>query len=327
MSKRITAVALAVLMLALALPANAAIQATSLEVRGAIAEPSTTVPFRPGVLASDINATWTPYNFAGFYYDLKNDLGTETLRIAPGDLAGNSRTIQLKDLTYQTAGQPKGLYAVQNGKSDGSDGGPLSNGLQKFAAGQMSALAGSYNVVGWQAMAYVGVKNHSYKLSKLIIEQQNSSSDKKTMTVGDTWDIGGGWTLTANSIDAKASPRQVWLTLSKDGVKKDDNVVQQGQIYTYVEKNIGGESDVPLFLTFVDSVFAGATSDMVQLRYTWAIDTSITELKGGDVYGVFKVQATEPIILQNTDNTVTLSRDTRVNLMGNMNFVTADSDT
>ena len=88
MSKRITAVALAVLMLALALPANAAIQATSLEVRGAIAEPSTTVPFRPGILASDINATWTPYNFAGFYYDLKNDLGTETLAIASGDLAG-----------------------------------------------------------------------------------------------------------------------------------------------------------------------------------------------------------------------------------------------
>lgn len=310
-------------MLLTTIPASAAIQATSVEVRGEVAEPSTDPGYKAGMLASDVNATWNTYNFAGFYYDLKNDIGAENLQIAPGVLGGSGRTIALDSLTYTTFGQPKKLKVVSNGKATSSS----PNGLEKFGAGEMASAFGKYNIVGWQAQPYVGIKNHSYKLSKLIIEQGNATSEKKSLAVGETWNVGGGWTVTANSIDAKASPRQAWLTLSKDGVKKDDTVVQQGAVYTYVEKNIAGESDVPLFVTFIDSIFSGSTSDVVQMRYTWAIDTSITELKGGDAYGVFKVLGTEPIVLKNTENTVALSRDSTVNLMGELGFHVADSDT
>jgi len=190
----------------------------------------------------------------------------------------------------------------------------------------MATSFGQYAIVGWQAESYVGIKNRSYKLAKLILEQQNATAEKKTLTVGETWDVGGGWTVTANSIDAKASPRQVWLTLNKDGVKKDDKVVAQGAIYTYVEKSIGGESDVPLFVTYVDSIFAGATTDMVQFRFTWVVDTSVTEIKGGDKFGIFKVQSIDPIQLNNTDNSVTLSKDSTVDLMGELKFKVADND-
>ncbi len=141
-------------------------------------------------------------------------------------------------------------------------------GLEKFDNGY-------YYVVDWQGDKYVALKGKTNKLVKLILEQRNK--EKKALTVGETWDIGGGWTLTANSIDAKASPRMVWLVLSKDGVTKDDRVIAQGGIYTYVEKSIGGESDVPLFVTYIDSMWAGSTSDMVQLRYTWAVDTTIVQ--------------------------------------------------
>lgn len=141
-------------------------------------------------------------------------------------------------------------------------------GLEKFDNGY-------YYVVDWQGDKYVALNGKTTKLVKLILEQRNK--ENKALTVGETWDIGGGWTLTANSIDAKGSPAQVWLTLSKDGVKKDDKVIAQGGIYTYVEKSIGGESDVPLFVTYIDSVYAGATSDMVKLSYTWAVDTTIVQ--------------------------------------------------
>ena len=332
MSKRITAAALVALMLLVVLPAKAAIQATSVEIRGAIAEPSTDPSFTPGMLATE-NATWNPYNFAGFYYDLKNNLGNENLAVvAPGtdscptpgpSVSSDGRTIKKDCLEYTTGAQAKVLYAVLNGKATEGN----TNGLQNFGAGEMSSEFGAYNIEGWQAQPYVGIKNTADHLAKLVIEQQNATSEKTTLTVGQTWDVGGGWQLTANSIDAKASPRQVWITLSKDGVKMDDAVVQQGSMYTYVAKNIGGESDVPLFVTYVDSIFSGATSDVVQLRYTWAIDTSITKLNGGDTYGVFTVERTSPNVMLNNDNSdVTLSRDTTVNLMGEMNFRTADSD-
>lgn len=262
--------------------------------------------------------TWDFQNFEEFYYDLNDDLGAEQLTVISVD----GRTIKQDNLIYTTRGQGKTLnvvkYAFNNNYSAAANA-----GLEKFDAGDMAVSAGQYNIVGWQAQPYVGIKNHSYKLAKLIIEQGNATSEKKTLTVGETWDIGGGWQLTANAIDAKAIPRQVWLTLSKDGIKKDDKVVAQGNVYTYVERRVGGESDVPLFVTYIDRVFAGATSDMVQLRYTWALDASITEIKGGDRYGVFTVESVEPIQL-NTDVPVILSKGSTVDIMGNLKFKIAD---
>jgi S-layer protein (TIGR01567 family) len=324
MNKKITIVALVALMLlTAALPASAAIQATSVEIRGTVAnQTAITGGFNLTNVGGSDAPTWTAQSFAGFYYDIKDNLGAENLQIIE-NVTG--RTIAQDKLIYTTYGQGKMLKVVENtgGKTyqNASD-----NGLEKFGLGEMATDAGKYNIVGWQAENYVGIKNQTSKLAKLLIEQGTASSEKKTLTIGETWDIGGGWTLSAQSIDAKATPRQVWLVLSKDGVKKDDKVISEKKIFTYVEKSIGGESDVPIFVTYIDSVFAGATSDMVQLRYTWAIDTSITEIKGGDKFGVFKVQSISPIRLNNTDNTVTLSKDSTVALMGNMKFKVADSD-
>lgn len=162
-------------------------------------------------------------------------------------------------------------------------------------------------------------------MAELIIEQGNAISEKKSLVIGEAWDIGDGWTLTAQSIDAKASPRQVWLVLSKDGKKLDDRVIAQGQVYVYIEKSFAGESDVPLFVTYVDSIFAGATSDMVQLRYTWAISTSVTEIKTGDKFGKMEVitALSENLILRNKDEPINLI-DTTVDIMGNLKFKVAD---
>jgi len=107
------------------------------------------------------------------------------------------------------------------------------------------------------------------KLAKLAIEQ--GISEKKNLAIGETWNVGGGWALKVNAIDARAFPRQVWLTLSKDGFIRDDKIVTSGgnndkPIYTYVESSLGGESDVPVFVTYVDSIFAGANSNIVPVK-------------------------------------------------------------
>ncbi len=143
-------------------------------------------------------------------------------------------------------------------------------GLEQFQAGSMSSEDGKYKIINQK---FVSIKNTN-KFTKLIIEQGNASNEKKVLAVGETWNVGGGWAITAMSIDAWGSPRQVWLELSKDGIVKDDRVLAEGQIYTYVEKSFAGESDVPLFLTYVDSAFTGELTDMVQLRYTWALSTN-----------------------------------------------------
>ncbi len=319
MNKRIIAVALAGLMLLLALPANAAIQATSVEVRGQVWTETQKI------------FSWTPQNFAGFYYDLKDDLGKENLTINAdivANLSSVNRSIPKSKLTYSTMAQPKDLKVINAVNRTAL----ADKGLEQTGDGK-AFFNGSYYVVGWQAQKYVAVNGKVDKLSKLILEHGTSTADKKTLTVGETWDIGDGWTLAANSIDAKATPRQVWLTLSKDGVKKDDKVISAGTtdakpIYTYVEKSFCSETDVPLFVTYVDSVFAGATTDMVQLRYTWLISSTCTEIKSGDTYGVFKnAQVSgKNLTLTNDDNSVSLTRDNTVTLNGALKFFIADSD-
>ncbi|MCZ7397948.1 MAG: S-layer protein domain-containing protein, partial [Candidatus Methanoperedens sp.] len=191
---------------------------------------------------------------------------------------------------------------------------------------------GEYYIMGWQGEKHVALNRKVDKLSRLLIEQGTSASDKKTLTVGETWDIGDGWALKANSIDAKATPRQVWLTLSKDGIVKDDKVISAGvggkPIYTFVEKSLAGEADVPVFITFVDSIFAGATTDMVQLRYTWAISESVTQIRSTDSFGVFKdASISGKNITIDTNQSISLTRGATVDLMGSMNFKVADSDT
>lgn len=84
---------------------------------------------------------------------------------------------------------------------------------------------------------------------------------KKTLETGETWDLCGGYSLTVQAIDAKATPRQVWLVLSKDGVKLDDKILEQGGWYDYSD-----DDDNEIFTLKIDSIFAGATNDMVQFK-------------------------------------------------------------
>ncbi len=201
-------------------------------------------------------------------------------------------------------------------------------GLERV--GTAFSANGEYDIIGWQGEKYVALNGKADKLSKLIVEQGTTASNKKTLTLGETWDVGDGWALTVNSIDAKATPKQVWLTLSKDGVKKDDKVIASGTggkpIFTYVEKLIAGETDVPLFVTYVDSISTGAANAIVQLRYTWAVSTSVTHIKSSDTYGVFKNAniSGKTISLQNSDTEIILSQNAMVDLMGYLKFKVAD---
>lgn len=309
--------------------ANAAISATMVEVRGEVYDNSTIrhVPDAIGcanVTGGGVNATcemsWNAYNFAGFWYDLNKGLTSEMLSIT--DLSADSRTIPEDGLEYTTTKQIV-QYKVNEANTNLTVESALNSKGNKVSAGS------HYAKIGWQAEPYVALNGKAKKLVKLVIEQGKAAVEKKTLTTGEKWDVGKGWTLMAQSVDAKASPRQVWLVLSKDGVKKDDKIAYMNQVYTYVEKSIGGESDVPLFVTNIDSIFSGATADMVQLRYTWAVDTSVIEVKSGDKYGVMKVSEAgdTTLKLHNEDTSISLSKDATTDIMGEMKFKVADSDT
>ena len=261
---------------------------------------------------------WDSYNFEGFFYDLKYDISTETMKLfsAPASLV-STRTIPKNGLVYNTG---KCTVDFKVYEKEG-----VSIGADK-----------TYNVVGWQAEKWVAIKGLSNKIAKLAFEMDKE--EKKTMTPGETWALGAGYELTINAIDARTTPGQIWFTLKKDGVLIEEGVGQapansnlnEKQKSVYIKtKTMLGESEVLLFTVYVDNIFSGAKTDLVQFKYAWLIDeNSAKEIKSGDRCGVFQVRtASAAGIMMDNEDTVSLSRDSVVTLIGNMKFIVADNDT
>ena len=304
MTKKILAVVLAVFMLlVVAFPASAAVQATKVEVRGSV--------WNQGDNLSD--ASWNSQKFAGFYYDLKNNLTTETLSFMTTPGRSN-----LEDTIQYTTGIVPVDFKV--------------NEKENLYVTNISGVAATnYSVVGWQAEKWVAVNpNNVAKIAKLALEMDKE--EKKTLTTGETWSLGAGYEININAIDARTTPRQAWFTLKKDGAVIDEGIAQAPQgtakqpaVY-YKTKTILGESDALLFTVYVDNIFSGATSDMVQFKYAWLIDESTAkEIKSADQYGVFEVRGTTGTINMTNKNSVSLSSNSETTLMGNMKFRIADN--
>ncbi len=58
----------------------------------------------------------------------------------------------------------------------------------------------------------------------------------KSLSTGETWDMGSGYTLLVNAMEDIASPKQAWISLEKKGKKLDDRILMEGMTYTYQNK-------------------------------------------------------------------------------------------
>ncbi len=233
---------------------------------------------------------WDAQKFPGFWYALGGGKSSETLMIInqpASSLTVSSRVIQQENLQYNTSRTDQ-KYVVFSEKSK-----KVQNGLEynsttkKFTK---SNAGGYYARLGWFGDIYVAVNGKANKLAKLIKEQKKE--EKQTLKLGPSWNLGGGYNLTVESLDTTTSPRQAWLSLSKDGKTLDNKVVNEGEVYTYIEKSLSGESDVPVFVTYVEGIFTGGEgmASFVQVRYTWLISQNVLEVKAGDKFGVFEVK-------------------------------------
>lgn len=112
--------------------------------------------------------------------------------------------------------------------------------------------------------------------------QGSAEMDKKTLGIGETWSPKGGLVLKANMIDTQTNPKQVQLSLFNKGVQLDDKVIEQNKYYLYTPDSFQQYTNFNLFGVYIDSIFSGAVTNMVQLRYAyhnslWENDISCTE--------------------------------------------------
>ncbi|MEA1944251.1 MAG: S-layer protein domain-containing protein, partial [Euryarchaeota archaeon] len=264
---------------------------------------------------------WNCTTFAAFWYDIDDNLMTENLTIPAGTLDGTigaqDREIDENALIYMTHPEYQTYELYEN------------EGL--VVEGDSALLSSGYYLEGWLSEKYVAVNDNADKLAKLLVEFEDD--DKKTLATGEAWDLGGGFTLTANQIDLEGE--KCWLTLAKDGKELDNEVVSTGaaapdkndSVYTYTA-DIANEDDIPVFSCLVDAVFRGTDTNIVQVMYVFLMDNDVLEIETSDSYGAMEVMtaSANQIVLRNDETTLDLDADTIEHIMGNMYFKTADND-
>jgi len=278
---------------------------------------------------SNSSFSWDAFNFPGFWYDLDDALTGENLTFKGGSLTSSRRTIREGELTYNTTRQLVRFEINENALVKSANGTLISATVEDAldcATGNKVDEGDCYAKIGWLGQPYVALGGDARKLSKLIIEMEETSAEKKTIALGQVWDIGGGWTLGVKSLDTNSQPRQAWIILAYKGRAVDSSIIQEGEVYTYVADSIAGESDVPVFATFLERVFGGIETEIAQFRYTWAISLDVTEVETGDTFGIFKVDtASNTGINLSNQASLELTPDSEQEVAGDIYFKIADN--
>ncbi|VVB84635.1 S-layer protein [uncultured archaeon] len=106
------------------------------------------------------------------------------------------------------------------------------------------------------------------RLAKIIFEQ--NATEEKEMTIGESWELGEGYNVIANSISAKdTGGRQAWITLFKDANKLVDTVMAQygpNKFFTYQMNLSDGTPNFMIYYSRVDSL---RYTDAAYFKYTW----------------------------------------------------------
>ncbi len=185
---------------------------------------------------------------------------------------------------------------------------------------------GKYQAMGWmgEKRVYMG----GNRLAKIIFEQ--NATDEKEMTIGESWELGEGYRLIANSISARDSGgRQAWITLFQGTIKLDDKVMTAAEgpnKYYYYKRSLN--DSIPNFITYYARVDSLPRTDAAYFKYTWLRSNDTTEIIPGDVFGIMEVTSIRNGIIElKNKETIELAPGSTINLMGNISLHVGNSTT
>jgi S-layer protein (TIGR01567 family) len=294
-------------MLLVILPAIVFAAGAQVEIRGSVATG---------------NYTWTADNFAGFYYDIDDNMKTESLSttVTEGKTLSSNVVDGARGVVYTTTAQQR-----------------------EFQFDDW----GSYNIIGFLAEKYFAGYLETPDSENDVLftesEDENVLSDQQLLQIliDDDNDITinsdtplrlkEGYELHILSIDYDGSG--VYLELTKDGDEVDSEVVyadspnMADQTYFY-KRDVGDSSDVVLIAVHIQSVFLGVDDDQVTIDGVWQLSDTAVDVSESADYDEMTVQTVtaDTITMDNEDNDITLSKDEDISLMPGISIKTADSD-
>ena len=255
--------------------------------------------------------TWDPQTFSGFFYDLDDNVGTETLTIHLRESDGDyDRSIDDGDLEYETKAD-----SIEFEFSRWDEYQVIGFMAQKYFAGYMGT---NPDVVD---------KDISLLDEEELREVLIDDDEEYTVDTGSVLPLEEGYEVRIKEIDLDGN--KVWLSLAKDGEEVDSKVVDPTDIgsstYKY-EIDLSGE-DLPLVMIHVSNIFAGAESSLVTVDGIFQISDKYTTVASGDKYGDMEIDSiSSDTIRMSNDNSITLRKGKTVPVMGDVSFMVADAD-
>ena len=290
-----------VLLLATAMAVGAA---DSVEIRGKVAT------------GTD---TWTADDFAGFYYDLDDDIKTEELTATVTE--GNKLM------------EPDGVVYTTKVMADDFD----------------YEAWGSYNVIGFMADKYfAGYIDTPDSVEDVLFEESDDENvlsdeqllkilmdndDERTVTSGTPLAMEEGYELSIAAIDIDGN--KVYLELSKDGAVVDSKVISpskdgatmKDKTY-YYKKDIGDSKDVVIVAAHFKNAFRGADQNLATVDGLWQLSDAPKDVSENTEYDKMTIQTVtaDSISMDIEDNDITLSKNKDISLMPGVSIKTADAD-
>jgi len=264
-------------------------------------------------------AEWDPTNFAGFYYDIDNNIGLESLTMT---------------ITGDALEEPNGVVYQTEAKQNDFD---FEEWGKYWTIGFLADEYFAAYVEGTPAWAYLYDDSTDANLmvdellSKILIDDD----EERTFNTGTSLKLADGYELTVTSIDPDTG--KVNLELRKNGQPVDTGAVEpskdgatvQDKTYTY-KKVLNGAEDIVIIAVHFKNAYRGADQSLAIVNGVWQISDAPLEIKEDTTFDKMEIQTVDAdaktIAMNNEDNKIDLYKNADSLLMGNIRIKTADQD-
>ena len=258
---------------------------------------------------------WDVSSFAGFYYDIDDNLGTEKITMT---ITGNALE------------EPNGVVYTTEAQNS------------KFDFDQW----GQYWTIGFLAEEYFAAYDEGSHLftestdANLMKDEQLSrvlidDDEERTFASGTPLKLAEDYELAIQAIDLDGN--KVFVQLMKNGAVVDAAVIEPSKAgatlkdKTYIyKKDLGDTEKIVIVAVHFKNAFRGADTDLATIDGIWQISDAYKDVEEDTEYDKMTIQTVDAdamtIMMNNEDNKITLTKKRDVSLMENIRIKTADQD-
>ncbi|HSD57116.1 MAG TPA: S-layer protein domain-containing protein, partial [Methanotrichaceae archaeon] len=239
-----------------------------------------------GTVATGTN-TWTADNFAGFYYDIDDNIKTEELTATvTGDNKLSGDVVDgVRGVVYKTTAQQDDFDFEDWGSYN-----VIGFLAEKYFAGYIEG-ADTENDVLFEESTDENVLADE-QLLKILVD----NDDEMTVTSGTPLKLEEGYELAIKSIDIDGN--KVYLELTKDGEVIDSKVISPSadqatmadKTYFY-KADVGDSEDVVLVGAHFKNAFRGADQNLATVDGLWQLSDTPVDVSENTEYDKMTIQS------------------------------------